>query len=88
MAEIKLTPSGEPKRKIKDVPVSLPTPLKVSDLIVLHARLGLSTKELAEKLKITPATVYQWYNKRGPIRLKDSTMDALNALINEKSETR
>jgi uncharacterized Zn finger protein len=76
------------KRKIKDIPASLPTPLTASYLIHLHVGLGLSTAQFAEKLKITPATVYQWYKKRGPIRLKDSTMDALNALINEKSETR
>ncbi len=76
------------KRKIKDIPISLPTPLTASSLIHLLVGLGLSTKELAEKLKITPAAVYQWYNKRGIIRLKDSTRDALNVLINEKSEIR
>lgn len=69
-----------PKISSPNSPLRYPENMTGNTLILLIAKLGLSVSELANYLHVSPATVYTWRKKRGPLNLHPQTIHALREL--------
>lgn len=75
-------PKPSKKEKPKTTALDLENPTSTT-LSLLQAKLGLTTAELAERLGVTPQTIYSWQKKRGKLNLRYRTQNALIRLQQE-----
>jgi uncharacterized Zn finger protein len=69
-------------------PATPPRPCPTgASILRLRESFGMSVVQMAIRLGVTPATIYRWERAPGPLNLRTRPLRALNALIQESSES-